>query len=45
MYEASTDKWIKNARGNAQTIRNSNAMTTWAKMNCFFMFQKVRKVD
>jgi len=45
MYEASTDKWIKNAKNNAQTIRNSNAMTTWTKMNCYFIFQKVRKVD
>ena len=45
MYEASTEDWIVNPKGNAQAIRNSNAMATWAKMNCYFMFQKVRKVD
>ena len=45
MYEASTEDWVKNPKGNVQAIRNSNAMTTWAKMNCYFMFQKVRKVD
>ena len=45
MYEASTEEWVKNPKGNAQTIRNSSAMTTWAKFNCYFMFQKVRKND
>ena len=45
MYESTTDKWLKNAAGNAEIIRNSHAMTTWAKFNCYFMFQKVRKVD
>ena len=45
MYEASKEDWVINPKGNAQTIRNSNAMTTWAKFNCYFIFQKVRKVD
>jgi hypothetical protein len=45
MYESTTDKWLKNAAGNAEIIRNSHAMTTWAKFNCYFIFQKVRKVD
>ena len=45
IYEASTEDWIVNPKGNTQAIRSSNAMTTWAKMNCYFMFQKVRKVD
>jgi hypothetical protein len=42
MYEASD---YKMATKNANSINNSNAMTTWAKFNCYFMFQKVRKVD
>ena len=45
MYESTTDKWQHNAKYNANEIRTSNAMTTWAKFNCYFMFQKVRKVD
>ena len=45
MYESTSDKWLKDAKYNAEKIRNSNAMTTWAKFNCYFMFQKVRKVD
>ena len=42
MYEASD---YKMATKNANSINNSNAMTTWAKFNCYFMFQKVRKID
>ena len=45
MYEASTGNWLKDAKYNANEIRNSNAMSTWAKFNCYFIFQKVRKVD
>ena len=45
MYEGSDESWLKNARSNAQTIRNSNAMSTWAKFNCYFIFQKVRKAE
>ena len=45
MYEGTNESWLKNSKGNAQTIRNSSAMTTWAKFNCYFMFQKVRKVE
>ena len=44
MYEATTDKWIKDAKYNSKQIRNSNAMTAWAKLNCYFMFQKIRNV-
>jgi len=45
MYEGSDESWLKNAKSNAQTIRNSNAMSTWTKFNCYFIFQKVRKVE
>ena len=45
MYEASTEDWVKNAKGDVNTIRNSKALMTWARFNCYFMFQKVRKVD
>jgi len=44
MYESSTEDWVKNPQGNADAIKNSKAMMTWAKMNCYFIFQKVRKV-
>ena len=43
MYESSTEDWVKNPQGNADAIKNSKAMMTWAKMNCYFIFQKVRK--
>ena len=42
MYEASG---MTNARSNVKAIRNSTALTTWAKFNCYFMFQKVRKIE
>jgi len=45
MYEATTEEWVKNPKGNTKEIRNSNALMTWAKFNCYFMFQKVRKAD
>ena len=45
MYEAATEEWVKNAKGDVDAIRNSKALLTWAKFNCYFMFQKVRKVD
>jgi len=39
MFESSSTKNIQQTR----LIRNSNALMTWAKFNCYFMFQKVRK--
>ena len=40
MYESED---LKNLH-NAKIIKNSKAMMTWAKLNCYFMFQKVRKM-
>ena len=45
MYEASKEDWVINPKGNANAIRNSKAMMTWAKLNCYFIFQKVRKAN
>ena len=45
MYESTNDSWLKNAKNDVKAIRSSKALNTWAKFQCYFMFQKVRKVD